>query len=159
MNIFVLDDDPRLAAEYHCDKHCVKMILESAQMLSTVLNRGYKPTHRNHPCTLWLTESRENAEWLYELCDALNRECQRRFNHNRNHSSWMLIRDGLARHFDELPNTPQTRFALAMPIQYQQHDVVQSYRNYYLNEKRGIASWSTQPPHWWLSDAEMLVTL
>ena len=33
MNIFVLDKDPRKAAEFHCDKHCVKMILEAGQML------------------------------------------------------------------------------------------------------------------------------
>ena len=36
MNIFVLDEDPIKAAEYHCNKHVVKMILESAQMLCTV---------------------------------------------------------------------------------------------------------------------------
>ena len=35
MNIFILDEKPQIAAEYHCDKHVVKMILESAQMLST----------------------------------------------------------------------------------------------------------------------------
>lgn len=35
MNIFILDQSPQIAAEYHCDKHVVKMILESAQMLST----------------------------------------------------------------------------------------------------------------------------
>ena len=35
MNIFYLDHDPELAAQYHCDKHVVKMILESAQLLST----------------------------------------------------------------------------------------------------------------------------
>ena len=35
MNIFILDRNPKIAASYHCDKHVVKMILESAQMLST----------------------------------------------------------------------------------------------------------------------------
>ena len=35
MNIFYLDKDPVKAAEYSCDKHVVKMILESAQMLCT----------------------------------------------------------------------------------------------------------------------------
>lgn len=33
MNIFVLDSNPINAAKYHCDKHCVKMILEAGQML------------------------------------------------------------------------------------------------------------------------------
>lgn len=35
MNIFFLDRSPRIAAEYHVDKHVVKMILETAQLLST----------------------------------------------------------------------------------------------------------------------------
>lgn len=35
MNIFILDKDPEVAARMHCDKHVVKMIVESAQMLST----------------------------------------------------------------------------------------------------------------------------
>lgn len=35
MNIFVLDSDPAKAAEYMCDKHIPKMILESAQLLCT----------------------------------------------------------------------------------------------------------------------------
>ena len=35
MNIFVLDGDPVLAAQYHCNKHVVKMILEAGTMLST----------------------------------------------------------------------------------------------------------------------------
>jgi hypothetical protein len=35
MNIFILDKDPVVAAQLQCDKHVVKMIVESAQMLST----------------------------------------------------------------------------------------------------------------------------
>jgi len=35
MNIFVLDSDPAAAARYHCDKHVVKMILETGQLLCT----------------------------------------------------------------------------------------------------------------------------
>jgi len=43
MNIFYLDKDPVKAAQYSCDKHVVKMILESAQMLCTdVLHIEYK---------------------------------------------------------------------------------------------------------------------
>lgn len=36
MNIFYLSEDPRQAAEWMVDKHVVKMILETAQILSTV---------------------------------------------------------------------------------------------------------------------------
>lgn len=35
MNIFFLSDDPFVAARMHCDKHLVKMIVETAQLLST----------------------------------------------------------------------------------------------------------------------------
>ena len=35
MNIFILDEDPKKAAEYHCDKHVVKMILESIFIIET----------------------------------------------------------------------------------------------------------------------------
>ena len=71
MNIFYLDSDPYVAAKMHCDKHVVKMILESAQMLSTahrVLDgdeyadeRGlYKMAHKNHPSTIWVRTSTDN---------------------------------------------------------------------------------------------------
>ena len=51
MNIFVLDEDPVVAATMSCDKHVVKMILETAQMLSTVAHSHgheapYRATHK-----------------------------------------------------------------------------------------------------------------
>jgi hypothetical protein len=88
MNIFVLDPDPIIAASYHCDQHMHKMILESAQMLSTVardyapkwdnaLYTGYyKPTHINHPCTHWLRASPDNCKWLVRLCRELDNQRQ-----------------------------------------------------------------------------------
>ena len=58
MNIFVLDYNLEKCAQYHCDRHVVKMILESAQILSTALRmngivKGYRLTHINHPFTVW----------------------------------------------------------------------------------------------------------
>ena len=44
MNIFVLDQDPSIAAQYNCDKHIVKMVLELFQQLgSAVIRHGAKP--------------------------------------------------------------------------------------------------------------------
>jgi hypothetical protein len=40
MNIFVLSRCPRAAARLHCDKHVVKMILETAQLLYTARGAG-----------------------------------------------------------------------------------------------------------------------
>ena len=55
MNIFHLDKNPIKCALYHCDKHVVKMILETAQMLSTAYQRHcgideqlYKPESPTH---------------------------------------------------------------------------------------------------------------
>lgn len=82
MNIFILSTDPAIAASYHCDQHISKMILESAQMLSTVARHYgshfphfsgyYKPTHLNHPCNEWLREGLQNCAWLISLCEHLD---------------------------------------------------------------------------------------
>lgn len=69
MNIFVLDYNPKLAAQYHCDKHVVKMILESTQIVCSVANElgietPYETTHYNHPCTVWARESRNVLELM-----------------------------------------------------------------------------------------------
>ena len=54
MNIFVLDRNPAVAATMLCDKHVVKMIVETAQMLCTAahtngyVNTPYRP-HRLRP--------------------------------------------------------------------------------------------------------------
>ena len=69
MNIFVLDYDTKTCAQMHCDKHCVKMILETAQLLcgvhhminpTSTLQVPYKLSHRNHPCSIWARECLEN---------------------------------------------------------------------------------------------------
>ena len=96
MNIFVLDQDPYKAAEYHCDQHVVKMTLESAQMLCTArrhlgLAAPYRATHPKHPCTLWLLESRANWRWLIQLADGLNQQYQSRYGHTHPHKSWLVI--------------------------------------------------------------------
>ena len=59
MNIFYLDKDPYKAASHFYDKHKVKMILESAQILCTAHHVygnsddvPYKQAHLNHPSTI-----------------------------------------------------------------------------------------------------------
>ena len=86
MNIFYLDHDPRLAAQYHCDKHVVKMILESAQLLCTAVNiraggqvSPYKTTHVNHPCSIWVRQNSANAMWVWYLLCYLNAEYSFRY--------------------------------------------------------------------------------
>ena len=69
MNIFVTHLDPVKCAQNLDDKRVIKMILESAQMLSTSINvsggKGpYKTTHVNHPCSVWVRSSNANYYWL-----------------------------------------------------------------------------------------------
>lgn len=153
MNIFVLHSDPRKAAIAHCDKHVIKMILESAQMLSTAcrvsgLDVGYKATHKNHPCTLWVSRSLDNWRWLKSLAFWLNEEYKLRFLHVSNHKSWDVI---AALPEPEIAGIGLTPFALAMPVQYQKiDDPVASYRAYYMGEKAAIAKWRfpASKPDW-----------
>lgn len=159
MNIFVLDRDIELCARYHCDRHVNKMILESVQLLCTVLNeRGfatpYKSTHRKHPCTLWVDRSYDNFLWLAELADALNREYRYRYKKKRDHASIRVLHDILPLRYE---STGLTEFAQAMPDEYKvEGDAVAAYRAYYHGDKHAIARWTRrQAPGWWMSHAGM----
>lgn len=137
MNIFVLDENCTFAAKYHCDKHLSKMILESAQMLSTAcrycgMDVGYKSTHANHPCNKWVRESRSNFIWLWHLVDCLNDEWKHRFGHIKNHKSFEVA---MNLPFPNLPNRPLTSFAQAMPDRFKTNNSVIAYRNYYKFKK------------------------
>lgn len=156
MNIFVLDDDPKLCAMAHCDKHVVKMILETAQMICTThhLIGGYeyeipyKSTHINHPCNRWLRDSVENYNWLMSLITHLNDEYRYRYDKNVNHKSYDAVKD---LPIPDLPNIPRTRFARAMPDEIKiGQNVVKSYRNYYNISKKDIISYKKRDPPKWL---------
>lgn len=137
MNIFVLDKNQEKAAKYHCDKHIIKMILESAQMLSTAcrltnINEGYKATHINHPCNIWVRESISNWTWLKILAYYLNEEYKRRFNHTKDHKSWSVI---LNLPIPNLPMKGLTSSAQAMPAEFKDESAIIAYRNYYKSKK------------------------
>ena len=86
MNIFATSSSPIQSAKEHCDKHLVKQIAESMQLLVTAhyvldgrLIDGIKPTHQNHPCAIWARESYDNYMWLEDFTYALMFEYQRRY--------------------------------------------------------------------------------
>ena len=155
MNIFVLHSDPATAAQMMCDKHVVKMILESNQMLSTVArNHGhdapYRSTHANHPCTLWAGESQDNWDWLVDHSRALCEEYTERY--GKVHKSQAVTE--WAEDLDiDLPARGQTPFRLAMPDEYKTNDPVESYRKYYIGDKARFAKWKTgNVPSWWIEE-------
>lgn len=163
MNIFVLDLNPKKAAQYHCDKHVIKMILESAQMLSTVLHEMgeehhhpvlYKPTHKNHPCTKWVAESIDNFKWLLDLGLALCKEYTHRY--GKHHKTEAVLNHIYYHYIDNIKATDfrqravgLTPFALAMPLQYQGDNVVDSYRYYYQQDKKDLLTYTNRDiPEW-----------
>jgi hypothetical protein len=131
MNIFILNGDPDKIPALMCDQHVVKMILESAQLLSTVKTVyksqvTYKPTHVKHPCTIWVGASRHNYNWLFRHFCALLDEYKYRY--KKDHKCVLLI--------DELKDCEMmdnglTDFALAMPVSLKTSDAVQSYQMFY----------------------------
>lgn len=151
MNIFVLDLDPMTCAQYHCDKHVVKMILETAQMMSTTcrisgIDAGYKESFKNHPCTKWVRESIDNYTWLHKMVFFLNEEYKFRYDKRINHKSYDVI---ASLPLPSLPDIGLTPFAQAMPEDYKSSDAVESYRTYYLCEKRAFLSYSKREvPPW-----------
>ena len=153
MNIFALDRDPATCARYHVDAHVVKMILESAQMMCTVASMHgqqvpYRPTHKNHPCTVWAGQSVGNWMWLRNLCMWLNNEYRIRFGHTKNHASWEVIRDLEVP--KQMPDIGRLCFVQAMPQEYRYTDSVIAYRRYYARDKKAIHKWTVREKPEWL---------
>ena len=160
MNIFFLDENPTLSAQYHVDKHVVKMILETAQLLCGVhhvtahdsAHVPYKLSHKNHPCSIWCRESLSNYLYLCELGLELSKEYTYRY--GKRHKSqevieWCLINK---------PNIPDIEFtdpAKAMPDEFKVDSVVESYRNYYMGAKFSLAAWKNREKPFWFEKKEL----
>lgn len=158
MNIFVLDTDPSICAQYHCDKHVIKMILETAQLLSTVIQQHqgyaatwlYRRTHEKHPCTKWAGESAQNFIWLQQLGFHLCEEYTYRY--GKKHKSEWLIRDGLLNWMAQIewPENEMTMRPQCMPQDCRDpFNVVSAYRDYYLTHKTHLLTYTRrQIPEW-----------
>ncbi len=157
MNIFVLDQNIDSCAQYHCDQHAIKMILESVQLLCTALNKKgfttpYKSTHMKHPCVHWVEASYDNFEWLVLLTEALNREYRYRFDKQQDHKSMQVLTQ-IQQH--TFARNGLTAFAQAMPDQFKvEGDAVQAYRNFYRGEKMTFARWTKRPVPEWIELSE-----
>jgi hypothetical protein len=147
MNIFFLSFSPREAARLHCDKHVVKMILETSQLLYSahwILNpeglneNAYKLAHKNHPCSIWVRTSLSNYMWLASLGFWLCREYQYRYGEHKLHKSEAHILWLLNNPPNSIPYMEFTPPALAMPIEYKKEDPVESYKLYYIESKLKI---------------------
>lgn len=158
MNIFILDSDIQKNVQYLPDKHIIKMILESTQILSSSyynLNIEkeisfpiYKKTHLKHPCCQWVLESKENFLWLQFYVFLLNEEYKYRFNHFHNHKSFEICKNFIVP--NTLPNKNLTPFKKVVPLEFQKLETIKAYREYFKVYKNHIKKYSKRDfPEWW----------
>ena len=152
MNIFYLHSDPVKAAQIQYNKHVVKMILESAQMLCTAHHHyaelldydasyiPYKKAHYNHPSTIWTRQNSRQYYWLFHHMLGLGNEYTIRY--GKKHLS-------ITKCFDALKNCPVgmplggefNEPPQAMPDEYKVPGCsITAYWNYYEGEKYTIAT-------------------
>lgn len=172
MNIFYIDKDPIQAAQWMVDSHVIKMILESAQLLSTahrVLDgapykthskngrlitkydhlddRLYQATHVNHPSAVWVRQSRHHYEWLSKHFAALLDEYFVRFGKQHACSKMHFLYN----HPEKIPYYPEfVEPPSAMPDIYKiSASAVLNYRQYYKCGKSHLHKWTKRsPPDW-----------
>lgn len=134
MNIFYVDKNPILAARYLCDKHVVKMVLETTQLLcsNNTVFQPYKPTHINHPCAKWAFLCIANYNWLtshgLELCKEYT------FRYGKIHKCQQYLEKLATQHQSLAPDyfVQFTEPPQCMPDECKiWHDTVMAYRNYY----------------------------
>lgn len=141
INIFYLSKDQKKIAKLMTNKHIVKMVLETAQLLSSAhqvmspepIVGIYKLTHKNHPCSIWVRESTENYLWTFKLFEELANEYKARY--NREHKSWLDLHTQLSKVPVGITNQKFTEPPQAMPEQYKHKSTKRAYTNYYIQEK------------------------
>ena len=161
MNIFFLHKDPKKCAIMHVNKHVVKMILESTQMLCSVhhvckqidpnysYTPPYKLAHKNHPCSIWVRESLSNYLWLIELAKELSKEYTYRYGKIHKCESYIYE---LEKNLPSIADKGFTPPAQAMPDTYKDEDAVEAYRQYYIFEKFKLFAWKNREEPQWLQD-------
>ena len=99
MNLFFIDRCPIKSAQQLCDKHVVKMVLETAQMCSTALhewdealNNTYKSAYKNHPMTVWVRENMPNF-WHWALTHGLAIGNEYTYRYGKHHKSTAVLQE------------------------------------------------------------------
>ena len=164
MNVFFVDDDPVVAAQSLHDKHVVKMILETAQILSTVCDRWgvwkpelYRPTHPRHPSVLWAGDGIYNFRWLAEHGKALLEEYSYRYSGRVHASLDVLYR---AAGIGETAGMPPiwSEPPQAMPDEFKvPGNSIIAYRRYYLGRKVEQSKWTRRPAPTWIEEGTAIM--
>jgi hypothetical protein len=171
MNIFFLSMNSTKLANMYCDQHVIKILLEICQMLYTAwffsdemdyvsehapfnknkTTRGYKPAHKGHPMTLWISSCRENYTFAAEIAMSLALEYNKRFGKIHacsKHALWLhenipsrfeLRESDKAYYASEDIKSGLTRIPECMPDEYKDPSIIKSYEKYYVGDKLKFA--------------------
>lgn len=150
MNIFYVDEDARAAARALCDRHVIKMVLETAQIMSTVCHKWgvhgvpYRATHVNHPSVLWAGASSQHYDWMFRHGAELSVEFTRRY--RKAHASSVVI---FQLEKAPMPDSGWEPPPQAMPNRFKKPDTVEAYRQYYREGKAHLLSYKlNNQPEW-----------
>ena len=164
MNIFVTNECPVKSALALDDKRLVKMVLETAQLLSSAVNLSYgdkiapyKTAHKGHPCTLWAKQSQGNFQWLLDHGYALGMEYTQRY--QKTHKSMLVIAEiddsDLIKYIPKGPRIPFANCAAnaSINVSYKHlPDTIDAYKQYlavrWTNDKRHPTWTNSRPPFW-----------
>lgn len=148
MNIFLTSLCPVECARDLDTRRLSKMILETCQLLSTAKyyrlndwdffndNPAYKPTHKNHPCAIWVRESVNNYCWLMELLHSYAKEYYNR--KGKEHKSYidqvrsdnLKVKNYNVLWKDLVDNLPNCAKSKDKGLDYTHLPIVQAYREY-----------------------------
>lgn len=173
MNIFCLDEDPKIAAQYNCDRHTGKIVLEICQMITYIVPdemlkyapktqtgnvRKKAKTHFNHPVSKFVRANSGNLEWVIEHAYSLEDErIWRSFHEKQKHFS-MAYLDWFVnnmQHFD-IPKGDKTEFAVAInedcicrqQPEFANESAIGQYRLYYRYDKPFVKWDRRGAPEW-----------
>lgn len=149
MNIFASYACPKKSAQFLDDRRVIKMVLESAQLLSTAINESggkgpYKTTHKNHPCSIWTRQTIKNYYWLLDHFQYLCDEYSKRY--NKIHKCETFKKDFISA--ASLINNGDLTFFPNCTIFKDEPDIHKAYRDYLVhkwnNDKR-TPTWYNNP--------------
>lgn len=163
MNIFATSDCPRKSAQSLCNKHIIKMGTESVSMLAHLFpDAPIKPSHKNHPASIWVRKSLQNYEWLLDhghcICDEYKSRYKREHK-SKDYLDWFSQQDApLNFEYSGLTSFPRCFSSFVeelKPIK----DTHEAYRQFYFLDKKDFAKWPSleKIPSWWSEKSEKFI--
>lgn len=161
MNLFYLDHDIKRCVQYHVDRHVVKMPIESAQALCTVMREdygidyGYKSAYVNHPIVRWVAFSLANFKYMHKL--GLNLCKEYTYRYGRTHATEAVLM-GIVPHMAQIIDManpfPFTEPPKVVSAELKELSTVEAYRGYYIRVKKRLHSWKHREIPYWIQEAQ-----